>query len=485
MGIHLSVVESSALDRSYRFTIKESTAGLTAGWRRLVPYDKTEKFLNENPWAVNVIVEKNIVAGMPESHVNLRLIRTKTGNTANATTLACKVIAYASVGDTAMITDLIGTGPNATTSGIFDGALVTQIDGFVGINTDNPSHTLDVSGNVNTSSAYLIGGNVALTSSALGESVMTSNLTTVGNLSSLNVAGNVVAGNVSGAAVSGIDLFGAVRTAAQPHITSVGTLSSLAVTDGVTASSLAGTLQTAAQPNITSLGQLSSLAVAGGVTAFSVTAPQLVVGSVGINVARRGGTSAYWDLDGIGNLGQLTASSLTGTLQTAAQPNITSVGRLNGLELWTLGQQVSPDWVLSLSKTNSATVTYTAANFLNGMPNYESSSTVTTDTTSRNYSDLISIPNVPAGTYFVTFSGHFSSSHTPTAMYYAIYVGSTFINHSERRLFCASGDYHDLVHTQAIVTLSGTTTLSVRYRSETSGKINRCYDRSLCVIQLS
>jgi hypothetical protein len=52
-------------------------------------------------------------------------------------------------------------------------------------------------------------------------------------------------------------------TGAQPNITSVGTLGSLAVTNGITASTLTGTLSTPAQPNITSVGTLGSLAVSG------------------------------------------------------------------------------------------------------------------------------------------------------------------------------------------------------------------------------
>jgi hypothetical protein len=76
---------------------------------------------------------------------------------------------------------------------------------------------------------------------------------------------------------------GTVTTAAQPNITSVGTLSSLAVTANVTAgnvyansgtigaSLLTGTLTTAAQPNITSTGTLSSLTVTGNITAGNLT----------------------------------------------------------------------------------------------------------------------------------------------------------------------------------------------------------------------
>jgi hypothetical protein len=69
-----------------------------------------------------------------------------------------------------------------------------------------------------------------------------------------------------------------LTTNAQPNVTSVGTLASLAVTGNVTAGNVtganlvsanfvAGTLTTAAQPNITSVGSLTSLDVTGNVTA--------------------------------------------------------------------------------------------------------------------------------------------------------------------------------------------------------------------------
>jgi hypothetical protein len=119
---------------------------------------------------------------------------------------------------------------------------------------------------------------------------------------------------VSATDVSGTTLGGTLTTAAQPNVTSVGTLTSLAVTGTITggniyanagtigASLLTGTLTTAAQPNITSVGTLSSLAVSGNASAGNLNA---------------------------GNL--LTANYVAGTLTTAAQPNITSVGTLTSL----------------------------------------------------------------------------------------------------------------------------------------------------------
>ncbi|GMF49777.1 unnamed protein product [Phytophthora fragariaefolia] len=112
--------------------------------------------------------------------------------------------------------------------------------------------------------------------------------------SSTSTGALVVSGGVGiGGQLTASTIAGTLQTAAQPNITSIGTLSSLTVTGGLSASTLAETLQTAAQPNITSIGTLTSLTVAGG----------------------------------------LTALTLAGTIQTAAQPNITSLGDLTNLNV--------------------------------------------------------------------------------------------------------------------------------------------------------
>ena len=72
------------------------------------------------------------------------------------------------------------------------------------------------------------------------------NITSVGTLTGLTVSGNIA---------------GTLTTAAQPNITSVGTLTGLTVSGNI-----AGTLTTAAQTNITSLGTLSALTISGDLT---------------------------------------------------------------------------------------------------------------------------------------------------------------------------------------------------------------------------
>ncbi len=139
------------------------------------------------------------------------------------------------------------------------------------------------------------------------------NTLTVGNLSisgGINVTGTLTAGNVyaNSGTIGASLLTGTLTTAAQPNITSVGTLSSLTVSGNtisgnvyansgtVRGSLLTGTLTTAAQPNITSVGTLTSLSVTGNVTAnnFIGTLQKSVTGSSTTELVR--GTMASNDL---------------------------------------------------------------------------------------------------------------------------------------------------------------------------------------------
>ena len=133
------------------------------------------------------------------------------------------------------------------------------------------------------------------------------------NINGSNVTGTV--GNASHAtSADSATTAGTVTTAAQPNITSVGSLTSLVVTGNLssgnanlgnlaTANYVTGTLTTNAQPNITSVGTLGSLTVTANIIAGNIYA----------------------------NSGTIGASLLTGTLTTAVQPNITTVGTLGNL----------------------------------------------------------------------------------------------------------------------------------------------------------
>lgn len=100
----------------------------------------------------------------------------------------------------------------------------------------------------------------------------------------INSTGNITSGNANVGNLAVANYFtGTLTTNAQPNITSVGTLSNLAVTGNISsgnaslgnlasATYLSGTLTTQAQPNITSLGVLNELIVANTILADGYSA---------------------------------------------------------------------------------------------------------------------------------------------------------------------------------------------------------------------
>ena len=178
--------------------------------------------------------------------------------------------------------------------------------------------------------------------------------TTVSSGALLVTGGVGVVGQVTAGTVSATTLTGTLSSAAQPNVTSLGTLTSLTasgtITGGnlttagiVTGVTLAGTLSTVAQPNVTSLGTLTSLTSSGAIVISNATASTSTV-SGALRVA-----------GGIGVVGQVTAATvlattLTGTLSTAAQATVTSLGTLTGLT-------TSGDLVITSATASSSTTT--------------------------------------------------------------------------------------------------------------------------------
>ena len=111
----------------------------------------------------------------------------------------------------------------------------------------------------------------------------------------INATGNISGGNLSGTSISGT-----LATAAQTNITSVGTLSSLAVTGNITSgnlsgTSIVGTLTTAAQTNITSVGALNGGSITSGFGAIDIGTDTVTCGGI-INS----------NANGVGNIGSST-----------------------------------------------------------------------------------------------------------------------------------------------------------------------------------
>jgi hypothetical protein len=243
----------------------------------------------------------------------------------------------------------------------------------------------------NTSNILYVSGNATITG-YVNVTVLTSNVST-------GTAPFVVYSNTPVANL-GVETAGTVRNAAQPNITSVGTLGNLnvsgnIVTNNFTANNnfttngnlitplnvfanngivrgnlLTGTLTTAAQPNITQVGTLVNLSVTGNVVAGNVNAGNLLTANFILGTLT---TNAQQNINYLGNIGWLNvntsipnsngnitfngsisgigvgsninitgninaanfvaAENLIGKITTSAQPNITSVGTLTGLDI--------------------------------------------------------------------------------------------------------------------------------------------------------
>ena len=169
-----------------------------------------------------------------------------------------------------------------------NGALLTGVITSVANINSGTSNITVVSPGGNITVGIAGTSNVAVFSST-GQNI-TGYLTTSGNITGLNFIGNgSTLTNLTGANVTG-------TVANATYATSAGSATS------ATSATTAGTVTTAAQPNITSVGTLSSLTVSGNITAGNLTGATLV-----------------------------SATNLAGTITTAAQPNITSIGSLGTL----------------------------------------------------------------------------------------------------------------------------------------------------------
>jgi hypothetical protein len=199
-----------------------------------------------------------------------------------------------------------------------------------------------------TTSTISATGNITTAGTIIGNVQSTGPISTTGNVTGGNIlTGGVVSatGNITGGNVSATNLTGTLLTASQTNITSVGTLGSLnsgaisssgnvtganLLTAGLISSTgniiggnvsgtrgaftnLVGTLETAAQPNITSVGTLSSVSVTGTVQ--------------GGNVATAGTVSATGNITG-GNITINGSAVITGNLSVSGTETIFNVANL-------------------------------------------------------------------------------------------------------------------------------------------------------------
>ena len=216
------------------------------------------------------------------------------------------------------VANSIANGTSNINTPIANGNITVSIGGVAntvvftstGMNVIGNITTAGSGGNLsgaNYISANFFTGNGSLLTSITGANVS-------GEVTYAATANSVAGSNVSGT-VSSASTAGTVTTAAQPNITSVGTLTSLDVTANVSA----GNLKT------------DNLLYANGV-AYSIGSGSAVAGSntqIQFNDSGSFGGNANLTFDKTTAI--LTANYFTGTLTTNAQPNVTSVGTLTGL----------------------------------------------------------------------------------------------------------------------------------------------------------
>ena len=254
----------------------------------------------------------------------------------------------------------INTSGNVNISGSVGVSQITKNDSSISINDSGTGstvyivvdgtteHTVDADGvSLASGDRYAINGTSVLNATTLGTAVVNSSLTTVGNLTTLSVAGDTnIYGNLTVQGLSTLNggtltlgdtdtdnvVFGAdINSSIIPNTDATYHLGGASKKwANVYATNLTGTIQTASQTNITAVGNLSSFSVAGVSSHFGVLYANAAVASTTT------ATGALVVLGGAGvsgniNAGNVIATGLTGTLLTASQPNITTLGGVTSI----------------------------------------------------------------------------------------------------------------------------------------------------------
>ena len=264
---------------------------------------------------------------------NITSVGTLTGLTVTSTTTTGNLYANAGVVQGQY---LKGDGSNISA---LTGANVTGQVGFAAV--ANSVAGANVSGAVSfaTTANAVAGANVSgqVANALVAGTVYTNaqpNITSVGTLSALSVTGNVSAGNVSGtggvftyvsgdganlAAITGANVSGVVANAT--HAVSSDSANAVAGPNVTGEVSFAATANAVAGANVS--GEVTNAAIANSVAGANVS------GEVGFSAVSNSVAGANVS----GTVANATYAVSAGTVETGAQPNITSTGTLTSLNV--------------------------------------------------------------------------------------------------------------------------------------------------------
>jgi hypothetical protein len=280
-----------------------------------------------------------------------------TSGTASSNTTTGTLVITGGIG----ISGAINTGGNLTISGSLSGVTTLAASGIISLSNSTVSSStttgaLTVAGGVGIGDKLYVGNGiygilqtasqtnittvgtlttlsssastVTFTSSTVSSSISTGTLVITGGVGiggDINTGGNLT---ISGS-LSGVTTINASNIVTFTNNTSSSTSSTgaLVVTGGVgiggslyVGGSINGTIGTSSQPNITAIGTLTSLSSSGAVT--------FTAGTVSSSTS----TGSLVVTGGVGISGSLyVGDSINGTINTAAQTNITSIGILTSL----------------------------------------------------------------------------------------------------------------------------------------------------------
>ena len=340
-------------------------------------------------------------------------VNSPTGNVVVTANIACVQVATTSLS--------IGQGSNGGTS-----AIISQTSQTLVIDI-NPANVFS-----NNFAANSTGGLANFTGTLTTTSNSQPNITSVGTLTSLAVTGNVTAGNVYAnlGAVVATTVTGTLTTAAQPNITSIGTLTSLAVTGN----SNLGNIATA---NIFSGdgGLLTNISVSAGNAILS--------GSSNVRVVSSGG-NVVTGVAGNANIIIATGTGVNVNGYLTASGNITSTNA-------NLGNATNANYFIGnlYGQANTALTAGTVTT--NAQPNITSVGTLSALTVTAN----ITAGNIYANTGIV--KGQYLYGDGSNITNITITAGSSIVNGTSNVSIPASnGNVNTVVNANTILVVTGT-----------------------------